>query len=605
MFKKPPSNLKTSAPLRSSDRRKLKQRAVSAYQLSSEEGDALIPDGISSVKFSTHVNEPGTLYTHVDGTPMWFTIGKGSEDLLPTVYTLWKKQDLLPFLSTPSAVVPILIGGADLMIPGVIQCPPSLAEHQLVAIRQYVNKDGKPALSPPVAIGRMALPSDRLRAAGTEKGKAIHVIHTWKDHLWEMGSKIDIPEDTLLEESAPVEQGEESEEEGTGNQATPPPPIPPEEMAETPQTVSYTPQEVTELLNKALLQSISKPPPASGFPIPATIFYSNYLLPSRPAFPTLVLPPTGSSSDRPGDPPQVDTEITIKTSSHKSLTAFLKAAEKTGLLTLKPPQKQQPDVLITAINASHPNIISHVSFVTVKDVELTAAKKAAREGKETTGGSREVEIKELYKPHQASVDLFEGIGANKADLYTIPQIRTMLNGYIAAKSLVNQNDQAYINLDDLLFACVAAKGSKGKAKAKDAAEPEPPSQFMRRDELTKSVVDKMQPWYGVRAEGKEPVTKKGSLSPIQVATKLRQGRKAATLITGFEPFLVIDADEMAEDLRKTCAGATSVSPAAGKPGGTSMEVLVQGKQSKSVVDYLMAKGIPKKWIEVVDLSGKK
>ncbi len=42
-----------------------------------------------------------------------------------------------------------------------------------------------------------------------------------------------------------------------------------------------------------------------------------------------------------------------------------------------------------------------------------------------------------------------------------------------------------------------------------------------------------------------------------MVTKVRQGRKACTLITGFEPFLVIDAQEMADELRKTCAGATS------------------------------------------------
>jgi hypothetical protein len=34
------------------------------------------------------------------------------------VYTLWKHADLLPFLSTPSAVIPVLINGADLMAPG-------------------------------------------------------------------------------------------------------------------------------------------------------------------------------------------------------------------------------------------------------------------------------------------------------------------------------------------------------------------------------------------------------------------------------------------------------------------------------------------------------
>jgi len=51
--------------------------------------------------------------------------------------------------------------------------------------------------------------------------------------------------------------------------------------------------------------------------------------------------------------------------------------------------------------------------------------------------------------------------------------------------------------------------------------------------------------------------RKGSLEPIKVVVKIRQGRKASTLITGFEPFVVVDADEMAEDLRKACAGSTS------------------------------------------------
>jgi translation initiation factor 2D len=59
MFKKPLSNLKTSAPLRSSDRRKLRQRVVAAFQLSPEEGDNLVPEGILSVKFSTYSDEPG------------------------------------------------------------------------------------------------------------------------------------------------------------------------------------------------------------------------------------------------------------------------------------------------------------------------------------------------------------------------------------------------------------------------------------------------------------------------------------------------------------------------------------------------------------------
>jgi Translation initiation factor 1 (eIF-1/SUI1) and related proteins len=51
--------------------------------------------------------------------------------------------------------------------------------------------------------------------------------------------------------------------------------------------------------------------------------------------------------------------------------------------------------------------------------------------------------------------------------------------------------------------------------------------------------------------------RKGALKPVHVAVKVRQGRKASTLVTGFEPFLVVGADEMAEELRKVCASATS------------------------------------------------
>jgi translation initiation factor 2D len=38
-----------------------------------------------------------------------------------------------------------------------------------------------------------------------------------------------------------------------------------------------------------------------------------------------------------------------------------------------------------------------------------------------------------------------------------------------------------------------------------------------------------------------------------------------------------------------------------------MEVLVQGKQIKVVTEFLVSRGVPKKWVETADLSsgGKK
>ena len=50
--------------------------------------------------------------------------------------------------------------------------------------------------------------------------------------------------------------------------------------------------------------------------------------------------------------------------------------------------------------------------------------------------------------------------------------------------------------------------------------------------------------------------RKGQLKPISVVVKVRQGRKASTLVTGFEPFF-LEGEEMADELRRLCACATS------------------------------------------------
>ncbi|KAH6904451.1 eukaryotic translation initiation factor SUI1 family protein [Coprinopsis sp. MPI-PUGE-AT-0042] len=625
MFKKPPSNIKTSAPLRSSDRRKLKQKVVAAFNISPEDGDLLVPDGLEYLKFSTHLEEPGVVYLAKNGDPLWFSVGKGSEDLVPTVYTLWKKADLLPFLSTPEAVIPVLTGGADLMIPGVVHHTRGLAAGQLVGIRKFSRKDGVPQLSVPLAVGRMALPSDQIESGQQEKGKAVHVLHAWKDHLWELGAKPEVPESEPIQAGGSGAQADDEEHEARTEgqlEVDEPGSVPGEidqaQMADGTEltgpkepVASYTPTEISELLEKSLLQAIStllSSGPSSLFPMPATQFYTNYILPSRPAFPVYIQRPASlQESLSSGDisPSLIDPqEINIKASAHKSLTAFLKAAEKKGLINTKTPQKHsaQPDLLILSVSTKHPLVAGHTAYASLKAVEQTAAKKAEREEKaKEAEAKKELEVKELWKPHLVTSDLFKELGADPKVLYTPSEVRTILFEYVQAKDLINPNNKAYVNLDGVLAACLAVKP---KAKGK-AAEPEALADFVKRDDLVKRVLAKMQGWYEVVAPGKDPVQKKGILKPIQVVMKVRQGRKASTLITGYEPFLVVNGDEMAEDLRKICAGATSVSPIVGKPAGSGLEVLVQGKQSTAVLEYLMEKGIPKKWIEVSDLSGKK
>ena len=72
-------------------------------------------------------------------------------------------------------------------------------------------------------------------------------------------------------------------------------------------------------------------------------------------------------------------------------------------------------------------------------------------------------------------------------------------------NLVNQNDQAYINLDDLLRAFIHS-GGKGKAQA-NVDDEKKLLGFIRRDQLVKNTLEAMQGWYEVRAEGKDVVAK--------------------------------------------------------------------------------------------------
>ncbi|KAG6811004.1 hypothetical protein H0H92_009381 [Tricholoma furcatifolium] len=622
MFKKPLAALKTSAPLRSSDRRKLKQRVVSSFGISSEDGDLLVPDGIQSIKFTTHLEEQGVAYLAPDGDPLWFTLGKGSDDLIPTTYTLWKRRDLLPVISTPPAVIPILVGGADLMIPGVVHHSPLLKQDQLVSILQYNHSREAPMLSPPLAVGRMALSGDQL-GEDQEKGKAVYVLHTWKDHLWEMGAKGDVPESVPFNSTpantAPENPDETTKEDvestvadGIANltiQASEP------SEAAGP---SYNAQEISTLLHTSLIQVIASTIPPSAFPIPATLFYTNYILPSRPAYPARIIPHSGPTPVEASPCPSAS-EITIKSSTHKSLTTFLKSEEKAGLITTKAPQKHsnQTDLLITAVSAKHPSVTGHQPYVTLETI-AKKAKKIEDKAREQASATTEVSVTELWKPHLETAALFERMDVeyvhpnfhfhykglsyhSTSKQYELPQIKALLNTYITKNSLVNLHDQAYINLDESLINCLS---TKAKGKGKDDDVPMENLEFMRRDELIKAIVMRMQHWYEV-SDGKEAVKKKGELKPIQVAMKVRQGRKVSTLISGFEPFLVINADGMAEDLRVLCAGATSVAPIPGKAAGSGMEVLVQGKQSRAVLEYLTGKGIPKKWIEVHDLPGRK
>ncbi|KAG1744397.1 hypothetical protein EDB19DRAFT_1695106 [Suillus lakei] len=572
MFKKPSGESKDlqvrDAPLRNSDRRKLKQHIIRAFSLDPDIGEELVPDGLLSVKFKTHTDEPGVAYLGPGGDPLWFTLGIGSEDMIPTVYTLWKKPDLLPFLSTPSAVIPVLVGGADLMIPGALR-----------NIFRHSTRIGSP-----LAVGHMAVDSDILSEAAAAKGKAVFVLHAWNDHLFDMGQKGNPPDPWEMSHSAADDQQAIEDEDDTENHVSKEPLVEAlvshleqTQLKDPAPTIELTKEDVSSILHDALLQAMKttlSSSQTSALPMPASTFYSTYILPSRPA----------QSPSR----PSVSTPIDIKHSSHKSLAYFLKSAEKQGLLKLK---EIKSELMVFSVATSHANVVAHRPYLSLKDVSLRNEKRGQREDEERTR-VKELEVTELWKPHLQSLKFFADAGFDTSARYTHTDIKAVLDKYVTDRRLVNAHDQSYINVgaDELLQTTVICK-SDNPANM----------EFFKREQVIERLSDKMQSWYKICAEGRDPVLKKGQIKPISVVIKVRQGRKATTLITGFEPFL-LEAVSLAEELKTRCASSTSVSPAPGKSSG--MEVLVQGKQIKEVTELLASRGVPKRWVQT-EGGGKK
>ena len=80
--------------------------------------------------------------------------------------------------------------------------------------------------------------------------------------------------------------------------------------------------EVSDILRSALLQSIAttlSKLPQSSFPISLSVFAEMYILPYRPF----------------KEVSTTSTPVDIKHSGYKSLTAFLKASAKEGLIKIK------------------------------------------------------------------------------------------------------------------------------------------------------------------------------------------------------------------------------------------------------------------------------
>uniref|UniRef100_A0A2K6S9Q8 Eukaryotic translation initiation factor 2D n=1 Tax=Saimiri boliviensis boliviensis TaxID=39432 RepID=A0A2K6S9Q8_SAIBB len=178
--------VKSNTAVKGSDRRKLRADVTTAFPtLGTDQVSELVPgkEDLNIVKLYAHKGDAVTVYVS-GGNPILFELEK---NLYPTVYTLWSYPDLLPTFTTWPLVLEKLVGGADLMLPGLVMPPAGLPQVQkgdLCAISLVGNRA-------PVAIGVAAMSTAEMLTSGL-KGRGFSVLHTYQDHLCPEGRRLDI-----------------------------------------------------------------------------------------------------------------------------------------------------------------------------------------------------------------------------------------------------------------------------------------------------------------------------------------------------------------------------------------------------------------------------
>lgn len=556
--------------MKGSDRRKLRADVMTAFpSLETSQVSELIPgkEELNIVKLYTCRGNAVTVYVS-GGNPILFELEK---NLYPTVYTLWSYPDLLPTFTTWPPVLEKLVGGADLMLPGLVVPPAGLPEVQkgdLCAIALVGNRA-------PVALGVAALSTAEMLTAGL-KGKGFSVLHTYQDHLWQSGHKsslpfitpltLDAPELSEEKESVQSEstlqggmrdltlEGEEEEETGKSPQICGV--ESPSEASDDP-TDSRTHQEqMDELLLQCFLHALKCRVKKADLPLLTSTLLGSHMFSCCPK----------------------GQQLDIKKSSYKKLSKFLQQMQQEQILQVKELSKGVESIV--SVDWKHPRI---TSFVMPEPFQTSQE------------GDREQpyhppDIKPLYCVPANMTLLFQESGHKKGSTLEGSEVRSVIIDYAKKNDLVDAYNKNLVKLDPVLCDCLLEKNEQHSIMK------------LPWDNLLARCFEKLQPAYQMTFPGQEPIVKKGAICPIDISLAQRSYNKKVTIVRNLEVY-GLDPCSVAAILQQRCQASTTVAPAPGAKD--SLQVQIQGNQIHHLGWLLIEEyHLPRKYIEGLEKAPK-
>lgn len=586
MFAKP-FRVKSNTAIKGSDRRKLRADVSAAFpSLSADELSELVPnkEELNVVKIYAHKGDAVTLYV-LHKNPLFFELEKR---LYPTVYVLWCYPALLPAFRTWPPVLQKLIGGADLMLPGVVVPSsglPDVKQGDCCAVALVNNRA-------PVAVGTAAVSRGEMHSLGL-KGRGVCVLHTYMDNLWAFGDKSGLPSLPDAESDGQEVNGEECEVDKTVEQEEEVEKCVEEEQSHretvTDQACSgieelslaeqeeekgkegseeeeddqKMPQEIMDaLLLQCFLHALKSKVKKSELPLLTSTFLRNHMFSCCPS----------------------GKQLDIKKSSYKKLSKFLQAMQKQhNLVRVKELSKGVESIV--EVDWKNEELRS---FKVPKETDVEEA--LVQDGGEGEPPYHPPEITTLYSVSARLEPLFLDAKKRKGTILQPAEVRHIVTEYVKNNELVDENNKNYVAINPTLCDCLLEKSEYQEVE------------FLKWDDLFSRMLGRMQECYQVVFPGQAPITKKGHIEPIDISVASRGSNKKVTLIKNLEVY-GLDPAVVASALQHRVQASSVLQPIPGSKD--KVLVQIQGNQIHQVSNLLIDHyQIPRKYIQGLDKALK-
>lgn len=544
MFIKP-FKVKSNIQLKGSDVKKLKARlALQFKDLTESELNQLLPSksAFQAVKITTNGDEIVTIYT-ADKRPMLFDY---VDRLYPTVYSLWLVPGIIPAFTTHAQVLPKLANGANLMMPGVVKEGTDrksfgrFQRDQIVAINLTSNSSA-------VGIGTLARDSEDMYMSGGH-GVCVNMVHVFGDKLWGMEQsvtqQIPLSQPVIRAPTLSNEQDFPALGAEPMKKEEPKPPMQEMERLDVADGEESGDDEVAQVNPDVTIKNmflsglkLNKKDLPKSLPILVSTFFPLYV--------------QKQAQPNPQNP------ITIKDTSFKKVSTFIKKMAEEGFIVVREESKGVEKV--TSINYEHPELLSHKPLKTESD---TTAKS------EPSSHLLLTKMTELFVVNEATRKLFNAVGVADGKSLDSTEIKNFVKDYVGRNKLVVSVTKE-VTLDDVLVEVCVGKRENDQPI------------LMPVDKIIALVHSRMDNTFEMRSQS-GPISKGGKKPIIQLTTATRMGNKKVTLVSNLEAYGINIAE-----FSKACKIGVQASTSITKVPGTSInQFQIQGNHVRFVFTLL-------------------